>query len=86
MIWGIFPYDWSISFESHFFGALTGFVLAETGVKVILGSRNLNKGKEALEKLSKQYYFCILSKKLKKLNKKEMNEVLKIFTSYKSKD
>ncbi len=28
MIWGIFPYDWSISFESHFFGALTGFVLA----------------------------------------------------------
>ena len=28
MIWGIFPYDWSISFESHFFGALTGTVLA----------------------------------------------------------
>ena len=41
---------------------------------------------QALEKLSKQYYFCILSKKLKKLNKKEMNEVLKIFPSYKSKD
>jgi membrane associated rhomboid family serine protease len=28
MIWGIFPYDWSISFESHFFGAITGIVLA----------------------------------------------------------
>ena len=41
---------------------------------------------QALEKLSKQYYFCILSKKLKKLNKREMNEVLKIFPSYKSKD
>ena len=28
MIWGIFPYDWSISFESHFFGSITGIVLA----------------------------------------------------------
>lgn len=28
MIWGIFPYDLSISFESHFFGALTGIILA----------------------------------------------------------
>lgn len=28
MVWGIFPYDWTISFESHFFGALTGVVLA----------------------------------------------------------
>ena len=28
MIWGIFPYDWSISFESHFMGALIGIVLA----------------------------------------------------------
>ncbi|MFL2570804.1 MAG: rhomboid family intramembrane serine protease [Parvicellaceae bacterium] len=28
MIWGIFPYDYSISFESHFFGALTGTILA----------------------------------------------------------
>ena len=27
--------------------------LAETGVKVILGSRDLNKGKEALKKLDK---------------------------------
>ena len=28
MVWGIFPYDWTVSFESHFFGALTGVVLA----------------------------------------------------------
>ena len=28
MVWGIFPYDWRISFESHFFGAVTGIVLA----------------------------------------------------------
>ena len=28
MVWGIFPYDWTISFESHFFGAITGTVLA----------------------------------------------------------
>ncbi|MDG2369298.1 MAG: rhomboid family intramembrane serine protease [Flavobacteriales bacterium] len=28
MIWGIFPFDLSISFESHFFGALTGVILA----------------------------------------------------------
>jgi hypothetical protein len=28
MVWGIFPYDWTISFESHFFGAITGIVLA----------------------------------------------------------
>jgi membrane associated rhomboid family serine protease len=28
MIWGIFPGDPRISFESHFFGALTGVVLA----------------------------------------------------------
>ena len=41
---------------------------------------------QALEKLSKQYYFCILSKKLKKLNRKEMNEVLNLFPTYKSKD
>ena len=33
-------------------GFETSKKLAETGVKVILGSRNLNKGKEALEKLS----------------------------------
>ena len=28
MVWGIFPYDWKISFESHFFGSITGTVLA----------------------------------------------------------
>jgi len=28
MVWGIFPYDWTISFESHLFGALTGIALA----------------------------------------------------------
>ena len=28
MVWGIFPYDWKISFESHFFGAITGTILA----------------------------------------------------------
>ena len=28
MVWGIFPYDWRISFESHFFGSITGLVLA----------------------------------------------------------
>ena len=28
MVWGIFPYDWTISFESHLFGALTGTILA----------------------------------------------------------
>tara|TARA_B100001287_G_scaffold134330_1_gene113101 strand:+ start:13906 stop:14556 length:651 start_codon:yes stop_codon:yes gene_type:complete len=28
MVWGIFPYNWKISFESHFFGAITGTVLA----------------------------------------------------------
>ncbi len=28
MVWGIFPYDWKISFESHLFGSITGIVLA----------------------------------------------------------
>lgn len=28
MIWGIFPGDPSVSFEAHFFGALTGMILA----------------------------------------------------------
>jgi len=28
MVWGIFPYDWRISFESHFFGAITGTILS----------------------------------------------------------
>ena len=38
----------------------------------------------ALEKLSKQYFFCLLSKKLKLLSNDEMNEVLELFSDYKS--
>ena len=39
----------------------------------------------ALEKLSKQYFFCLLSKKLKMLSDNEMKEVLKSFSDYKPK-
>ena len=28
MVWGIFPYDWKISFESHLLGSITGIILA----------------------------------------------------------
>ena len=28
IIWGIFPIDWTISFEGHFYGALAGVLLA----------------------------------------------------------
>ena len=28
LVWGIFPFDYKISWESHLFGAITGFVLA----------------------------------------------------------
>ena len=28
MIWGIFPYDWKISYESHLSGALVGVLLS----------------------------------------------------------
>jgi membrane associated rhomboid family serine protease len=28
LVWGIFPFDYKISWESHLFGALTGFFLA----------------------------------------------------------
>ena len=28
LVWGIFPFDFSISWESHLFGGLTGAVLA----------------------------------------------------------
>lgn len=28
IIWGIFPIDWSVSFEGHFYGALAGVFLA----------------------------------------------------------
>ena len=39
----------------------------------------------ALEKLAKQYYFCLLSKNLKLLSSKEISSVLKKFAYYKSK-
>jgi len=28
MVWGIFPYDWKISFESHLSGSLVGLILS----------------------------------------------------------
>ena len=40
---------------------------------------------EAIEKLSKQFFFCQLSKNFKLLNFKEMGEVIKKFHGYKSK-
>ena len=39
----------------------------------------------ALEKLSKQYFFCLLSKANVILTDKEINEVIKLFPKYKSK-
>ena len=39
----------------------------------------------ALEKLSKQFYFCLLSNNYKLLNKRQINESLKLFNFYKSK-
>ena len=42
---------------------------------------NLSK---ALEKISKQFYFCYLSKNCKILNKKEMKKIVKLFSNYKS--
>ena len=41
-----------ISGANRGIGFETAKKLAETGVKVILGSRDLNKGKEAVKKLS----------------------------------
>ena len=38
----------------------------------------------ALEKLAKQFYFCLLSNKNKLLSKKEITESLKLFGDYKS--
>tara|TARA_B100000963_G_scaffold301602_1_gene274291 strand:- start:859 stop:1491 length:633 start_codon:yes stop_codon:yes gene_type:complete len=38
----------------------------------------------SLEKLSKQFFFCNLSNKLKVLKKTEMSKVLRLFKSYKS--
>ena len=37
----------------------------------------------ALEKLSKQFYFCLLTDKNKLLTKIEMNKVIKLFDTYK---
>lgn len=37
----------------------------------------------ALEKLAKQFYFCLLSEKYKLLSKKEITESLRLFSSYK---
>ena len=39
----------------------------------------------ALEKLAKQYYFCLLSKNFKLLSSNEITNVLKKFAYYKSK-
>ena len=39
----------------------------------------------ALEKLSKQYYFCLLSKRTSLLNLREMKKVIKLFKDYKIK-
>ena len=39
----------------------------------------------ALEKLAKQYYFCLLSKNFKLLSSNEISNVLKKFAQYKSK-
>ena len=43
-----------ISGANRGIGFETAKQLAEKGIKVILGSRDLNKGKEALKKLSSQ--------------------------------
>ena len=40
---------------------------------------------ESLEKLSKQYFLCKLAGQVKLLNKKEMKEVIHLFSNYKSK-
>lgn len=39
----------------------------------------------ALEKLSKQFYFCMLSNKYRLLSKSEMTESISLFSSYKTK-
>ena len=40
---------------------------------------------ESLEKLSKQFFFCSLTNKMKILNKKNISKVLSLFDDYKSK-
>ena len=39
---------------------------------------------ESLEKLSKQFFMCNLSKSVKLISKSEMNKVLSLFSEYKS--
>ena len=62
-----------------------GCLLANHG-QICVG-KNLEEASHlsiALEKLSKQYFFCILSKEIKMLSDDEMNDVLKSFSDYKS--
>ena len=36
LIWGIFPFDWKISWESHLFGGISGLLLAIHFIKTVL--------------------------------------------------
>ena len=46
MIWGIFPYDWKISYESHLSGAIVGVVLSNIlGRKMLHLSKRKHSGK-----------------------------------------
>ena len=63
-----------------------GCLLANHG-QITVG-KNLDEAiafAESLEKLSKQYFFCRIFGKPRLLNNKQMNEVIDLFSSYKSK-
>tara|TARA_B100000989_G_scaffold73831_1_gene52031 strand:+ start:852 stop:1490 length:639 start_codon:yes stop_codon:yes gene_type:complete len=63
-----------------------GCLLSNHG-QVTIG-KNLDEAfslSKALEKISKQYYFCFLSKTCNILDKKEMKKILNLFSDYKSK-
>ena len=63
-----------------------GCLLANHG-QICVG-KNLEEASHlsiALEKISKQYFFCLLSKKFKMLTNNEMSEVLESFSDYKTK-
>ena len=63
-----------------------GCLLANHG-QICIG-KNLEEASHlsiALEKLSKQYFFCLLSKKYKMLTDNDMKEVLESFSEYKFK-